>query len=286
MNLMNKRTLKKVAWLGLLIGCFWPLSAGAYILRGPHVLDLMARELRYPQQLLVHQRQFLFDTNEEGRIVELVEVVRYLLPGSFRSDIETETVQRTHVNVRGQDLTVMDGQIVESGTTRFDRYKDIFLYQRRQDIETHLTALGIDIGVTSLGRLDDRVAYVLGAQYPDNRPTQIWVEKDTFRPLRWMQATQTSDGQLDLFEIRYHDWRPVGKAWYPGRIDFYHNAALIREIIIEGIQKDTNFDGALFDLERLRAKYPTAPQVLEAPTESEELREVHETIEEFKKKFE
>jgi hypothetical protein len=283
---MNKRTFKKVAWLGLLIGCFWPLSAGAYVLRGPHVLDLMARELRYPPQFLVHQRQFLFDANEEGRIVELDEIVRYLLPGGFRSDIETETVQRTHVNVRGQDLTVIDGQIVASGATRFDRYKDIFLYQRRQDIEKHLTALGIDIEVTSLGRLEDRIAYVLGAQYPDNLPTQIWIDKDTFRPLRWMQATLSSEGQVEQFEIRYHDWRPVDKAWYPGRIDFYHNAELIREIIIEGIEKDSNLDYELFDLESLRAKYPMEPQDFEEPSESEELREVHETIEEFKKKFE
>ena len=118
---MNKRTLKKVAWLGLLIACCWPLSAGAYVLRGPHVLDLMARELRYPQHLLVHQRQFLFDADEEGRIVELNEIVRYFLPGNFRSDIATENVQRLHIRARGQDLTVVDGQIVAPGTTRFDR---------------------------------------------------------------------------------------------------------------------------------------------------------------------
>jgi hypothetical protein len=283
---MNKSTLKTVALLGLIIGWFWPTLAGAYVLRGPHVLELMTHELRYPQQLLVHQRQFLFDTSDDGGVVELNEVVRYFLPGYFRSDIETDNIKRIYVASREQALAVVDGQIAELATTRFDRYKDIFLFQNRKSLEKHLTTLGVDITVTSLGRLDDRLAYVLGAQYPDALPTQVWINKETFRPMRWMQAAHDSDGQLDLFEIRYHDWRPVGKAWYPGRIDFYHNAVLVREIIIEAIVKDAGFGYELFDIERLRANYPMAEPLDQEPTESEEMREVHETIEEFKKKFE
>jgi len=275
-----------VAWLAVLIGYLGLGPAGAYVLRGPHVLDLMARELRYPQKLLVHQRQFLFDATEEGRVVELDEVVRYFLPGNFRSDIEADNVRRVYVASQGQALAVVDGQIMATATTRFDRYKDIFLFQSRRHLAKLLTDLGVDITVTSLGRLDDRIAFVLGAQYPDNRPTQVWVDKETFRPLRWMQATQDSEGQLDLFEIRYEDWRPVDKAWYPGRIDFYHNAVLIREIIVEGIEKDSDFGYELFDIQRLRASYPAVQPVAQEPSESEELREVQKTIEEFKKKFE
>jgi len=283
---MNNSILKTVACLGLVIGWFWPALAGAYVLRGPHVLELMTRELRYPQQLLVHQRQFLFDTSDEGRVVELDEVVRYFLPGNFRSDIETANVQRIYVASQAQALTVVDGHIAETATTRFDRYKDIFLFQNRKHLARHLNALGVDITVASLGRLDDRIAYVLGAQYPDVLPTQVWVDKETLRPLRWMQAARNSDGQLDIFEIRYNDWRPVDKAWYPGRIDFYHNTVLVREIIIEAIAKDAGFGYELFDIERLRASYPLAQPLNQEPTESEEMREVHETIEEFKKKFE
>jgi hypothetical protein len=275
-----------VTWLAVLIG-YWGLGpASAYVLSGPHVLDLMARELRYPQKLLVHQRQFLLDATEEGRVVELDEVVRYFLPGNFRSDIEADNVRRIYVASQGQALTVVDGQVVATATTRFDRYKDIFLFQSRKRLTKLLTDLGVDITVTSLGRLDDQIAFVLGAQYPDNRPTQVWVDKETFRPLRWMQATQDSEGQLDLFEIRYDDWRAVDKAWYPGRIDFYHNAVLIREIIVEGVEKASDFGYELFDIQRLRASYPAVQPVEQEPSESEELREVHETIEEFKKKFE
>jgi hypothetical protein len=181
---------------------------------------------------------------------------------------------------------VVDGQIAETATSRFDRYKELFLFQNRKQLEKHLTALGVDITVASLGRIDDRIAYVLGAQYPDTLPTQVWVDKETLRPLRWMQADRDSDGQLDIFEIRYNDWRPVDKAWYPGRVDFYHNAVLVREIIIEAIAKDAGFGYELFDIERLRANYPLAQPMDQEPTESKELREVHETIEEFKKKFE
>ncbi len=195
-------------------------------------------------------------------------------------------VQRIYVASQEQALTVVDGQIAETATTRFDRYKEFFLFQNRKQLEKHLTALGVDITVASLGRLDDRIAYVLGAQYPDTLPTQVWVDKETLRPLRWMQADRDSDGQLDIFEIRYNDWRPVDKAWYPGRVDFYHNAVLVREIIIEAIAKDAGFGYELFDIERLRANYPLAQPLDQEPTESKELREVHETIEEFKKKFE
>jgi hypothetical protein len=283
---MNKNKLRAFLILWVIIGWIYPGSAAAYVLRGPHVLELMTRELKLPNRMLVRQKEFLFDSAEDGRIVELDEDVRYLRPGNFRSDIETAEVKRIHVVSGGQALSVLDGRVTEKAGTRFDRYKDIFLFQNRKQLESHLAALGVNCGVSSLGRLEDRTAYVIGARYPDFGPTQIWIDQETLLPLRWMQSDANAEGQRDLFEIRYQDWRSTEKTWYPGRIDFFLNTTLIREIIIETVAVNPEMDVDLFNIERLRSIHPAAAPLEKEPSESEQMREVNKTIEEFKKKFE
>jgi len=61
-------------------------SAGAYILRGPHIIELMVRQLGRPGTLLVSQRMMYYDDFFDKGVIEARETVRYVFPHTFRCD--------------------------------------------------------------------------------------------------------------------------------------------------------------------------------------------------------
>ncbi|MEZ4578570.1 MAG: hypothetical protein R2875_11320 [Desulfobacterales bacterium] len=69
------------------------------------------------------------------------QLIRYQLPGNFRSDITSEEPTRIHLVSANQALTVVDGKIVSEGETWEDRYKDIFLYRSRKEMVEKLSLM-------------------------------------------------------------------------------------------------------------------------------------------------
>ena len=94
------------------------------------------------------------------------------------------------------------------------------------------------------------------------------------------------DGSRIVWEIRYHDWRQINSAWYPMHMEFFENDVLLREIRVERMTVNPEFSEELFDVARLRFNYLPDPAGAGQDTVSEELDEVEETINEFRKKFE
>ena len=58
--------------------------AAAYVLQGPHVLELMAGKLGRIDALSVTQKILLFQNNDSAP-VEIIETLRYMAPGNFHS---------------------------------------------------------------------------------------------------------------------------------------------------------------------------------------------------------
>jgi len=223
--------------------------------------------------------------SREGSI-ELKETLKYIFPEKFRSDIVSKNSKRIHVVSKGRSLTVIDGKTVAGHETLFDRYKDIILYNSRSALVQRLAHLGIDVSVSSLGRFENKPVYVLGAQYPDESVSQIWLNKDTFRPFRWIINSKKPGGRIDFLEIRYYKWRKISKIWYPMRIEFYQDDSLIRLIEVDEIKVDPGISAGLFDINRLKSTYPKDTQVPPKQHQSGELSEVQKMIEEFKKIYE
>ena len=261
-------------------------SAGAYILRGPHLLDLMVQHIGRPHSLLVVQRVVYHDSRLETGAVEARETVRYVFPGTFRSDSRSPNAERIHVKTPGDSLVVVDGRIGVSDEYPFDRYQDILLYRSRRLLEDHLARLGVDIDATGFERFEDGIVLVLGTEKPDARVNQVWFDKETFRPVRWMMPGHDAEGNECVCDIRYGDWRQVNSAWYPMHIRFYQDDRLVREIGVEQMKVDPEFSKELFDVARLRNEYRTEAVETEKERVSDELNEVQETIDEFRKKFE
>jgi len=285
---MMNQNLKKIALFlfGLVIFSFVCVQVNAYVLQGPHILELMTQKLGKSERLMISQKLIFYDDSQEKGAVELVETLRYVFPEAFRSDILSKNVERIQVLSKGAVLTVIDGKVASEPETRFDRYKDILLYRSRMLLEQRLSILGVDVKVSSLGRFEGKPAYVLGAQYPDETVPQIWFDKDSFRPFRWIIMSRTGESTDDSLEVRYLKWGKSGKTWYPMRIKFYKNDILVREINVQNIKVNPSFSKDLFDIEYIKSIYKPAAPAVPDQSESEELDEVQKTIEEFKKIYE
>ncbi|MFZ1984042.1 MAG: hypothetical protein WAU91_06490 [Desulfatitalea sp.] len=273
--------------LGLLLICFIlavPLPACGNVLAGPHILELMVQALSSAQSLRVEQTVVVEDKAIADHPLELTETLSYAFPDRYRSDTHYKETERIHVVAQGQTLTVIDGQRTADATGRFDRYKDLLLYRSRPMLLKILLSHGMDVGKTSLGRSDDRIVYVIGAQYPDMSGSQVWVDKERFLPMRWLLVSSTDPN--DRLEFVYSDWQKKGDLWYPLQVETFHNQILIRRIRVTQIQVNASLAPDLFDIPRLMDTYPQAASAgTSPPPDSDSSQEVQQTIEEFRKKF-
>jgi outer membrane lipoprotein-sorting protein len=264
------------------------VSAEAYVLEGPHVLDLMTRATSSPQTLLVEQQVVIEDPDVSDQPIELTETLRYSFPGTFRADTRHEQTRRTLVVARNQALIVVDDRIVSNQQGRFDHYKDVLLYRSRHLLHQALIAQHVDVGQTSLGRWDDHIVVVIGAQYPDESVSQLWVDKESFLPLRWIivDPDTAQDQEPNRLEFIYRDWRKTNKVWYPMQIETTLNKKRIRLVRVKTVQKDVVLDAELFNISSLTTRYESVEPEDPQPQTESELDEVERTIEDFRKKFE
>jgi len=259
-----------------------PTPVSAYVPQSGHILQLMADAQGEAKHLKINQRLKVYDPLTESGEIVLAETVHYSFPNRFRSDINAESIQRMHIAAGDAALTVIDRRIVAETGTLFDRYKDPLLIRSRPLLEDWLGTQGIDIRITSVGRYNDMLAYIIGAQYPDESVSQIWVDKATFRPLRWI--IKTDEPLVREFEIRYLQWQAIGNGWYPWKIEFYENQMLVRQIEVRLVSPESDIASEVYDITALKQQYigVAGPQT---PEEEPRVNEVQDTIDSFKKRF-
>ena len=126
--------------------------SSAYVLKGVHVLDLMVTALSHAKTLQINQVVKIEDPEISEAPVSISETLSYAFPNRFRSDSQLELTSRISIVSHGEQLTVIDGKWKTENTNRFDRYKDLILYQSRPLLVKVLLTYGVDVGTTSLGR--------------------------------------------------------------------------------------------------------------------------------------
>jgi outer membrane lipoprotein-sorting protein len=260
--------------------------ANAYVLPGPYILKLMTQNLGKAKSLLVSQTLVIHDDTPQKSGVEFSETLRYVFPEMFRSDTLSEQVHRIHVLSKGKAVTVIDGKVADESDNRYDRYKNILLFKPGKMLQDKLSLLGVDATVSSLGRFQGKPAYVLGAQYPDETTAQVWLDKDTFRPFRWIMTSKDGKSRENSLEVRYLEWQKVKNTWYPMRIEFFMAGILVREIHVQNIKVNPSFSKKLFDITHLKSLYPQGPPAEQEQENKKDLNEVQKTIEDFKKLYE
>jgi hypothetical protein len=257
---------------------FQHASLHAYVLPGPYLLKLMAQNLGNADRLLVTQKLILHDDNPNMNTDELSETLKFKFPKTFRSDIVSENIQRIRILSNRIVFTVIDGKISDEPENAYDHYKDLMLFRSREILEERLSDLGVDVNVSSLGRFKGTPAYVLGAQYPDETLPQVWLDKKTFLPFRWIINGNVTQN----LEVWYLDWKNLNQTWYPMRIEFFSNGNLVREIHVQDIKVNPSFKDDLFDIQKLTSLYPKDAPMEPKNGDKEDLDEVQKTIQEFK----
>jgi len=246
----------------------------------------MTQNLGKAKSLLVSQKLVIHDESPQKIGVELSETLRYVFPEKFRSDTSSENVHRIYVLSKGKAVTVIDGKIADESDNRYDWYKNILLFKPRKMLQDKLSLLGVDVTISSLGRFQGKPAYVLGARYPDETVPQVWLDKDTFRPFRWIMTSKAGESRENSLEVRYFEWQKVHHIWYPMRIEFFATGILVREIHVQDIKVNPSFPDELFDIKHLKSLYPQVSPAEQKQGNKENLNEVQKTIEDFKKLYE
>jgi len=297
-------------------------STHAYVLQGPHILELMIKKLGQAQRLFVSQKYIFYpEGNTEGQqpvrlqaephqpiesddpvpvenatetdenawsqeTFELNGSCRYIFSRAYRSDVRSLNSERIHIYADGRELTIVDGGILSEAQNRFEIYNDLLLFRSRQDLVERLLGLGVDVFVSSLGRFEGQIAYVVGGQYPNESVSQIWFDKDTFLPMRWIVKSDSWQAASDQLDIRYLEWWKVGNTMYPSRIEFYQDQTLVRVIQAKNIEVNPTFSEKLFDIRYLKASYPQVVSGSSGYDQFGEPNEVQQTIEEFRRIYE
>lgn len=258
----------------------------AYILPADQILNFMIKHLGSVSTLQISQKTVIYDPSLEEGMQEFDATLYYWYPDRFRYEVTTPGGEEIRVVGPDGAMAVQKGQIVQQRESQFDHFKDALLYRSTELLRWKFSQREVDLDVVSLGRYRDKISYVIGAKYPDESLPQIWIEKDTFRPIRYI-LTPGDLHDSDSEEVEYADYTSLGKnKWYPARILFYKNGRLTSMYVLEDFKINPKLSNKLFDMAHLRTLYQ--PMVLTEPPPSSpsQLNEVEKTINDFSKTFE
>jgi len=269
----------------------------AYVIEGSHLLDLMVRNLGSAKTLLVSQKVCIFETGNEADISQLEgkepgnaeyeEIVKYGIPEHFRSDIETDQGVKIHIFSVNRNLTIINGKVLSKVEPLLTRYKDVLLIRDRALLENHLSILGIDTSISSLGRHNGKIYYVIGAKYPDESLPQLWLDQKDFKPSRFIFPDTDNPDNTDDIEIIYLGWKRFNKTWHPERIEIYQGETILQTIESQSIDVNPVLEEDIFDIDKAELLYKkNAVQESKTEEPQDDLHNVRQSIEEFRERFE
>jgi len=283
-----------------LVGCLafagGNLSYG-YMIDGPKILQLVAHKIGRANTLLVNQHlvTYIFKHKVQRELAK--EAVRYDFPNIFRSDMTSDDLNKFFLAKGDRTLTVVNNQIDPDAESELDLYHFLLLHHHRDGLINFLEMFGIDTNIRSLGKFQKEIAYVIGAQYPDDDQSQLWINKVTLLPMRWLLVTLTQPNSMDsdqtstppkleCLEFRFSLWQKFDRLYYPMRLDILHNGILTREIRVNDVIVNPELDNTMMDIDQQKILYPKVRQSWIEPDEEDDVDDIQKTIEDFKKKFE
>jgi hypothetical protein len=241
--------------LPLMLLLVWAAPGQAYVLMGEHVLDLMVKALGQADTLEVAQTVTIrADETGATAAAPLPETVRIRFPHDFRADAFGDAYRRQTVFSGTMALLAVNGEL-QGTPPRYARYHDLLTLKTRQGVVDFLRMAGVDVTVSSLGRLDDTYCYVIGARFPDEAPAQLWVDKNTFYPLRLLLPPRTGQTAAGPLEIRYRNWNLADGLAYPMHITLFENHQMMQEIRVDRLKPNPVFADDVFDIMTLRREW-------------------------------
>ena len=218
----------------------------AYVPVADHLLVLVASRLDDPAPSVVRQVRIVTGPVAAQVPLQYREVVYIRFPGTFRSELTTEDGRRVLVERSGRRWTTEEAGLAEPAAEPIDLALRLLAHNRPEGLARVLAAQGVDLTVTSLGRFEGRLGFVLGARYPDESAPQVWFDRETLLPFRWLMLRPTADGPPQRTEIRYFGWQKTGDLRYPQVMACYQDGQLVSEVRVEKIQSPAEIPDSLF----------------------------------------
>jgi hypothetical protein len=258
------------------------VNGWGYVLGPEMLLSLMSREIGQPGGFTVKQtiRRDLMSCDDDSG-VGVREIAWYNIPGQFRVEaVSEEGKTSVYVTAAERAVTILNQTVLSTDENSLMLYTAPLLFRDWETLSERLSDLGVAVSVTSLGRLDRRVAFVVGAHYPDVSVSQFWVDKETFLP--WRLLVKTSED--DTIEVVYGDWRKEDRFSHPHRIDIYRNNTLHHTICCQGVTRTRSFADDFFNIDHLQSQYPSVGEDPFDPAEKP-LDDIEQTIDDFRKLY-
>ena len=261
-------------------------ASHSYVLPAKQILEFMIQQFGSARTVEILQKTVIYDPALEGGMREVDEVLYYRYPDRFRCEVRTPGGEQVRVVGPEGAIFVTNGKIIAEGETTFERFKDLLLYRQAEFLLERLSELNVNPTVVSLGRYKDRIAYVIGAKYPDESVPQVWIEKNTFRPIRYVLKS-AGPHDTNSEEIEYTDYVPLDKGRsYPERILFFQNGRLARMYVLKTFRVNPDVSDELFDIAYLKTVYQPISSTEPSPSPESEVDEVKKTIRDFSRTFE
>jgi len=225
-----------------------PALAEAFIPEPAHLMYLVCEKIRQPAGLEVHQTVKILDFNSsEKPVVNIEEKLLFLFPDRLRTEIVSGPCKGFSLESPAGFLKVEDGRIVSHEKSPADRYTDIVLYRNYEAMLSCLAGAGIDVSMVSMQRYHGKICYVLGVSSAGDDGPGLWIEKDSFLPLRYVIYKNRQ--KLEIF---YDHWQNTGRAWYPAKISIFSDDRLFSVIDAVRVYLKSGFSSSLFDPDRVR----------------------------------
>ncbi|MFC1821682.1 hypothetical protein ACFL9T_03180 [Thermodesulfobacteriota bacterium] len=159
-------------------------------------------------------------------------------------------------------------------------YRQLLIANSERRVKRILLEMGIDLKKTALTRIDGKAAYRIGSEGVHD--TKLVIDKEKFLPLLiTYNPYGVSDGRF--LTVRFKDFRPLEKGWYPFEILYVEDGQTVGRLIIHEIQVNQPIEQSLFLGKRTQPAHPTAkPEKQAHPPENERLRQIIKT---FEKKY-
>ncbi|MBI5508855.1 MAG: hypothetical protein HY903_08890 [Deltaproteobacteria bacterium] len=122
------------------------------------------------------------------------------------------------------------------------------LEQTQSRLVATLHRFDIDTEVVSLGRLGNTVAYVIGAKPNEADKAQLWIDKESFVPLKII-TPQKKDAKIETTEVR---WLEFGSAvtgdWFPRVIEVWKDGRRLERSEATKVEINKKIPDTLFTL--------------------------------------
>ena len=242
--------MKKALSLLILLAVSLPIVAEAYILPAHFIARTLAEKQR---QLRVKDWSLILST-ESPDTNEVIEERLYLKRPERVRWVQTTDEQQLYIEREGVSATGAGESLTRGAGAITNLFGGLMLTlgstpdALSERIITLLMRSGINTEVVTLGRIKQQAVYIIGAKIDEPDQPQIWFDKDSFLPLRWV-IYNLGETQGIKVEMRMSDYgsSPAGNI-YPRTVKTYRDDKLYSHSQVLEARTNQSLPESLFRL--------------------------------------